>query len=278
MNAESNANYVEVPPWDPSAPTDLSGESVRGHWNERLTDFQKLMAVRFLAEAELVPATQQFVRANLGVQFIEPPRTDLPSLSADISCNTPLVFILSTGSDPMSAFLRFAREKNYANRVHAISLGQGQGPVAEKLITYARRIGDWVILQNCHLASSWMPSLEEIIKELGEATPTTALPEPEPDAAAAQPDAAGAAAPAPDVAAAAAAAAAAASKLVHENFRLYLTSMPTRAFPVSVLQNSVKVTNEPPKGIRANLTRSLQELTPAFFDTHGTMFTMYGVF
>jgi len=32
-------------------------------------------------------------------------------------------------------------------RVQAISLGQGQGPVAEKLIANAARTGDWVFLQ-----------------------------------------------------------------------------------------------------------------------------------
>eukprot|EP00026_Physarum_polycephalum_P004321 Phypoly_transcript_04339.p1 GENE.Phypoly_transcript_04339~~Phypoly_transcript_04339.p1 ORF type:complete len:714 (+),score=117.94 Phypoly_transcript_04339:77-2143(+) len=222
-NSAAWRDYINSP--EPQA-TPLPGK-----WDIKLTPFQRLLVLKCFREEKLIFAFPDFITATLDKDFIELPQFDLARAFTDTSHKTPLIFILSTGADPTSALLRYAAECGMGERLHIISLGQGQGPIAAELISRASKSGDWVLLQNCHLAASWMPSLEKIVSALASDTEVDGTP-----------------------------------SEVNKDFRLLLSSMPTEVFPVSILQNGVKLTNEPPKGIRANLMRMFTDMTETMFE------------
>ncbi|RHY32869.1 hypothetical protein DYB32_002144 [Aphanomyces invadans] len=125
-----------------------------------VTPFRRLLGIRVLRPDLVVVAAQQFVVVTMGEAFVKPPPFDLALCYGDSSVQSPLVFILSPGSDPISSVLKFADASK--QKIDTISLGQGQGPIAERMISLAMETGSWVVLQNCHLAPSWMPTLERI--------------------------------------------------------------------------------------------------------------------
>ena len=52
--------------------------------------------------------------------------TDLSLVFKDSSPTTPLIFVLSVGTDPAADLYKFAEEMRFSKKLSAISLGQGQ--------------------------------------------------------------------------------------------------------------------------------------------------------
>ncbi|XP_050428284.1 dynein axonemal heavy chain 3-like [Adelges cooleyi] len=191
--------------------------------------FEKLIIIKCLRYDKVLPAVQQYVINSLGQRYVEPPPFDLADSFKDSNCYTPLIIILSPGANPMSDLIKFA-ENNAIDLTDlmTISLGQGQGPKAKHMITTGIATGRWVVLQNCHLAVSWMKELDRIWDE-------DIIP-----------------------------------NRIHDKFRLWLTSYPHGDFPVTLLQNGIKIINEAPKDLKSNLLRSYQSDpigVPDFYDS-----------
>lgn len=193
-------------------------------FEERFDSFQILLLLRCIRPDKVVPGVLNFILEKSGQFFIEPPPFDLLAGYKDSTSTTPILFVLTPGADPMTELLRVAEELGCSEKLFAVSLGQGQGPIAEKAVEEAVDKGTWVCLQNCHVAASWLPTLEKLCEDLS-------------------------------------------PERVHDEFRLWLTALPCAEFPVSVLQNGIKITLEPPKGFRANITGSYIAIDAGWFES-----------
>ena len=104
--------------------------------------------------------------ANIGQRFIEPPPLHLPTCFKDShNVHAPRLCALAGRRPVRRCSTSLPTELKMDKKLQAISLGQGQGPIAEKAMTSAMEKGSWILLQNCHLAASWMPKLEAIVEQ-----------------------------------------------------------------------------------------------------------------
>ncbi|OAF69166.1 Axonemal beta dynein heavy chain 2 [Intoshia linei] len=183
-----------------------------GEWDNGCNELQKILIVRSLRSDRVAFCVNMFIVNSLGLRFTNPPILPMQQIIEESNCHTPIIFILATGVDPTSTLLNLADSVNMTNKFQALSLGQGQAPIAKRMILESLREGVWLFLANCHLSLDWMPQLYKIIENIEHQNP-------------------------------------------HKDFRLWLSSKPIDKFPISILQSSIKITTEPPKGIATNMQR-----------------------
>ncbi|KAM6469113.1 dynein axonemal heavy chain 9 [Liasis olivaceus] len=182
---------------------------------------QQLCMMRALRPDRMTYAVRDFVEEKLGSKYVAGRSLDFATSFEESGPATPVFFILSPGVDPLKDVEKLGKKLGYTfnNRnFHNVSLGQGQEVVAEQALDLAAAEGHWVILQNIHLVAKWLSSLEKKLEQHSEGS--------------------------------------------HPNFRIFISAEPAASpeshlIPQGILENSIKITNEPPTGMHANLHKAL---------------------
>lgn len=200
--------------------------------NERLPDewrnktlMQRMCILRTLRPDRMTYAAACFIEETMGAMYAESRAIPFAESFRESTATTPMFFILSPGVDPMTNVEKLGKSLGYSvenNNMHIVSLGQGQECVAEAALEIASRKGHWLVLQNIHLVAKWLPSLEKKIEETQDT--------------------------------------------VDANYRLFLSaeaapSAEYHIIPQGILETSIKITNEPPSGMQANLHRALDNFS-----------------
>ncbi|KAG8146106.1 hypothetical protein E2320_012501 [Naja naja] len=192
------------------------------HYNNTLTSFQKLLLLRCFRVDRVYRAVTDYVTLTMGVKYVQPPVISFEAIYEQSTPNSPIVFILSPGSDPATDLMKLADRTGFGgNRLKFLAMGQGQEKVALQLLENAVARGQWLMLQNCHLLVKWLIDLEKAVERITKP---------------------------------------------HPDFRLWLTTDPTKGFPIGILQKSLKVVTEPPNGLKLNMRATFFKISHEALD------------
>ncbi|KER25686.1 hypothetical protein T265_14170, partial [Opisthorchis viverrini] len=245
-------------------------------YEHSLDVFRRLLLIRSWCPDRTMQQARKYITHNLGAAFCEDVAANMEQIVLESDPRTPLVGLLSMGADPTPFIEQAARRAKV--EINAVSMGQGQEIHARRLVKQAMHEGQWVLLQNCHLCLNYVEELLLLLS--GEISAGgTGGSGGGGSAAAAQGGAGGASgavgAEGPEggpggVVGGPEGGVGGGQMLpggFHERFRLWVTTEEHKNFPITFLQIAIKFTNEPPEGIKANLSRTYTEVTQDFLDT-----------
>ena len=126
-------------------------------YNNSLDTRRKLLLIRCWCSDRVLPQARKYVAECLGVEYAEGVILDLKVLLEESTPLTPMICLLSMGSDPTNHVESLAKKLRIDCRT--VSMGQGQEVHARQLLQLFMNQGGWTLLQNCHLALNFLDEL-----------------------------------------------------------------------------------------------------------------------
>jgi dynein heavy chain len=198
-----------------------------GGLDDKITLFQRLLIFKALRPERLSFLCREFVEKKLGKKFSVVKPVEMQEVFDDSDNKTPLTFILTTGADPTYSIINFAKQLKGDDIENELFI-ISLGQGQDKIAI--KRIKDSMESGKLVMLQNchlYISFMAELENKVLQIQESTH----------------------------------------HPDFRLFLTSMPSADFPISVLQNSIKITSEPPKGLKANLLGNVRSMKDEFFET-----------
>jgi dynein heavy chain len=136
---------------------------------KEIPEIARLVLLRIFRPDRLPVALAEFIKVNIGEEFINQAPFNIDATYEYTSSSTPILFVLYPGVDPTSWVEDLGKRKKITaeNGLFSnISMGQGQEATADKKISELCLKGGWVFLQNVHLMQTWLPTLSEKLETL----------------------------------------------------------------------------------------------------------------
>ncbi|XP_063753564.1 dynein axonemal heavy chain 10 [Eleginops maclovinus] len=145
-------------------------------YEESLSAFQKLLLLRCFRVDRVYRAGTDYVTVTMGEKYVQPPVINFDAIYEQSTPFSPIVFILSPGSDPATDLMKLAERSGFeGNKFKFLAMGQGQEKVALQLLERAVSRGQWLMLQNCHLLVKWLKELEKSLEMITKPNPSFRL-------------------------------------------------------------------------------------------------------
>ncbi|XP_025115333.1 dynein heavy chain 5, axonemal-like isoform X4 [Pomacea canaliculata] len=136
-------------------------EVIPDGYDVSLDIFRRLLLIRCWCPDRTLPQAKNYIADALGPTFAEGIVLNMENVWQESIPQTPLVGLLSMGSDPTNSIEALA--KKHSLECRAISMGQGQEVHARKMMQLYMVSGGWLLLQNCHLSLDYVSEAMETI-------------------------------------------------------------------------------------------------------------------
>uniref|UniRef100_A0A8C6MZK3 Dynein, axonemal, heavy chain 5 n=1 Tax=Mus spicilegus TaxID=10103 RepID=A0A8C6MZK3_MUSSI len=138
-------------------------EPLPNAYDKSLDCFRRLLLIRSWCPDRTIAQARKYIMDSMGENYAEGVILDLEKTWEESDPRTPLICLLSMGSDPTDSIIALGKRLKIETRY--VSMGQGQEVHARKLLHQTMANGGWVLLQNCHLGLDFLDELMDVVTE-----------------------------------------------------------------------------------------------------------------